>query len=69
MATQKQKSFPTPDLRPLVDQYSEFKPLAQELADHVCREINKRAPAIKSTTPYKCQAVLEELIKILQSRV
>jgi len=50
-------------------EYPEFKPLATELADRVCREINERAPAIPSDMPYKAQEVLEALIEILQSRV
>lgn len=43
--------------------------LAAKLADDVCTKINEQAPGVEAATPYKTQYTLEEVIRILQSRV
>ncbi len=50
-------------------QYPELTALARELADNLCCEINRRAPAIESEMRYREKYVLEELISILEDRV
>jgi hypothetical protein len=41
----------------------------QELAEIVCFMVNKAAKRTETGTSYKCQEILEELIKELQSRI
>lgn len=50
-------------------EYPEFRELIKEIADKVCDEINLKTPKIKSKMPYKAQYTLEEVIKVLESRV
>ena len=49
--------------------YPELNKIAREIADHTCQEINKRMKDINSEMPYRKQYVLEEVIKILRSKV
>ena len=50
--------------------HPEFNDLIAKIADAVAVEINDKAPKIKSQDmQYKCQYVLEEVIKELQARV
>ena len=50
--------------------YPEFNELIAKIVNAVAEKINAEAPKIKSQDmPYKCQYVLEEVIKDLQSRV
>ncbi len=57
------------DNRTSLQKYPEFEGLVNKLASEVCSKINKEAVKIESTMPYKTQFVLEELIKVLESRV
>ena len=52
-----------------LERYPEFKELVNKIADEVSEKINKQAPKIKSEMQYKCQFTLEELIRVLESRV
>lgn len=52
-----------------MQKYPEFQSLVDEIANDVCKTINVKAKKIKSQMPYKAQFTLEEVIKVLQSRV
>ena len=52
-----------------LERYPEFKKLVMEIANETCKKINAEAPKIKSDMPYKCQFTLEEVIRVLESRV
>jgi hypothetical protein len=52
-----------------LERYPEFKKLVNKLADEVCTQINEEAPKIESEMPYKQQFVLEEIVRILESRI
>lgn len=52
-----------------LERYPEFKELVNKLANEVSEKINKEAKKIESEMTYKCQFVLEELIRELESRV
>lgn len=43
--------------------------LAKSLAAGLARKINAKAPLLDADVPYKCQYVLEEIIKLLQQAV
>ena len=52
-----------------IKEYPELVAVAQKIAKETCIKINSRAVKVKSEMPYRQQFVLEELIKILESKV
>ena len=67
------KIVPTPIGKPGPDvsqgDNTELDVLAASFADEVCIKINQQAPNAHAQTIYPCQRTLEEVIRILQSRV
>ena len=51
-----------------INKYPEFNKIIESIVAEVARKINA-ASGIESTMPYKCQYVLEEVIKKLQEMV
>lgn len=49
--------------------YPELKTIAESIADATIKAINAAVQRVESEMPYKAQWVLEETIKILESRV
>lgn len=52
-----------------IKKYPELSKLARELAHDLVKEINQKAPKIKSEMPYREQFVLEEIIELLKKWV
>lgn len=52
-----------------VKKYPELDSIAIDIANTACRKINTATQNVESVMPYKSQYVLEEVIKILESRV
>ena len=49
--------------------YPELDAIAERIADEACFTIDRAAARVESAMPYKAQATLESLIRILESRV
>jgi len=56
-------------IKPFKEQYPELYDAAVEISKETARQINAAAQRIESKMPYKAQAILEEVIKILESKV
>jgi hypothetical protein len=52
-----------------VKKYPELDSIALDIANTACRKINATVQTVESEMTYKAQYVLEEVIKILESRV